>query len=53
MPVLSKPAAKPSIEEAQTIITFIDELKTVLLANYGEEIQENHRANEVITDKGR
>jgi hypothetical protein len=36
------------IEEAQTIITFIDELKTVLLANYGEEIQENHRANEVI-----
>jgi hypothetical protein len=41
------------IEEAQTIITFIDELKTVLLANYGEEIQENHRANEVIMDKGR
>lgn len=31
------------VEEAQTIISFIDELKTVLLANYGEEIQENHR----------
>jgi hypothetical protein len=40
------------IEEAQTIITFIDELKTVLLANYGEDIQENHRANEIITDEG-
>ena len=38
------------VEEAQTIITFIDELKTVLIANYGEEIQENHRANAVITD---
>jgi len=37
-------------EEAQTIISFIDELKTVLIANYGEEIQENHRANAVITD---
>ncbi|MBL4940997.1 MAG: hypothetical protein JKY81_04965 [Colwellia sp.] len=38
------------VEEAQTIISFIDELKTVLVANYGEEIQENHRANTVITD---
>jgi len=38
------------VEEAQTIITFIDELKTVLLANYGEEIQKNHRVNTVITD---
>ena len=37
-------------EECETIITFIDELKTVLMANYGEEIQENHRANAVITD---
>jgi len=36
------------IEEAQTIISFIDELKTVLLANYAKEIQENHRANAVI-----
>jgi hypothetical protein len=37
-------------DEAETIITFINELKTVLLANYGEEIQENHRVNTVITD---
>ena len=39
------------VEEAQTIITFIDELKTVLLANNGEDIQKIHRANEVITDE--
>jgi hypothetical protein len=38
------------VEEAQTIISFIDELKTVLLANYGEEIQDNHRADAVIPD---
>ncbi len=38
------------VEEAQTIISFIDELKTALLANYGEEIQANHRANAVIAD---
>ena len=37
-------------EECETIITFIDELKTVLMANYGEEIQENHRADAVIPD---
>jgi len=38
------------VEEAQIIISFIEELKTVLIANYGEEIQENHRANAVIAD---
>ena len=38
------------VEEAQTIISFIDELKTVLLAHYGEDIQENRRANAVVTD---
>lgn len=38
------------VDEAQTIISFIDELKTVLLAHYGAEIQGNHRANTVITD---
>ena len=38
------------VDEAQTIISFIDELKTVLLAHYGEEIQGNHRTNTVITD---
>jgi hypothetical protein len=38
------------VEEAQTIISFIDELKTVLLANYGEEIQDNRRADAVIPD---
>lgn len=31
------------VEEAETIIRFIDELKTVLLANYGEEIRQSHR----------
>ncbi len=36
--------------ECEAIISFIDELKTVLLANYGEGIQGNHRANAVITD---
>lgn len=37
-------------EECETIITFIDELKTVLMANYGEEIQDNRRADAVIPD---
>jgi hypothetical protein len=35
-------------DECETIISFIDELKTALLANYGEEIQDNRRANAVI-----
>jgi hypothetical protein len=38
------------VEEAQTVITFIDELKTVLLATHGKEIQRNRRANAVITN---
>ncbi len=38
-------------DEADTIITFIDELKLVLSTHYGEEIRENHRASSVITDK--
>lgn len=39
------------VEEAQTILSFIDELKTVLLANYGGDIQENRRSNAVIADE--
>jgi len=34
-------------DECETIIDFIDELKTVLLANYAQEIQEVRRANYV------
>jgi hypothetical protein len=40
-------------EECETIITSIDELKTVLMANYGGDIQGNHLANKVITDNRR
>ena len=42
-----------NVEEAQTIISFIDELKTVLIANYGQDIQENHRANDVLAHENR
>lgn len=28
-----------NVDEAETIIAFIDELKSVLVANYGEEIK--------------
>jgi hypothetical protein len=37
-----------SSDECETIIDFIDEIKTVLVAHYGHEIQENHRADSVI-----
>lgn len=36
-------------DECETIIDFIDEIKAVLIANYGHEIQENHRANGIIS----
>ena len=32
-----------SSEEAETIITFLDDLKAMLLAHYGEEIRKSHR----------
>ena len=35
--------------ECEAIISFIDELKTVLLANYGEEIQGNRKDNNALT----
>lgn len=28
-----------NVEEAETVIAFIDELKSVLVANYGDEIK--------------
>jgi hypothetical protein len=38
------------VKSTMLIWSATDELKTVLMANYGEEIQGNHRANAVITD---
>ncbi len=32
-----------SSEEAETIITFLDDIKAMLLAHYGEEIRQSHR----------
>ena len=39
-----------SADEAETIITFIDELREALLVNYAEEIRQNQRARLVITE---
>lgn len=39
-----------SADEAETIISFIDELREALLVNYGEEIRANQRARLVITE---
>jgi len=30
-------------EEAETIITFLDDVKAMLIAHYGEEIRQSHR----------
>lgn len=30
-------------EEAESIITFLDELRAILVAHYGEEIRQSHR----------
>lgn len=35
-------------EEAETILSFIDELKSVLLSHYGDEIK-TQRANDIVT----
>ncbi|MBL4910754.1 MAG: hypothetical protein JKX78_12180 [Alteromonadaceae bacterium] len=32
-----------SVEEAETIIIFLDDIKAMLHAHYGEEIRQNHR----------
>jgi len=32
-----------SSEEAESIITFLDDIKAMLLAHYGEEIRQSHR----------
>tara|TARA_R110001592_G_scaffold271336_1_gene537828 strand:+ start:370 stop:543 length:174 start_codon:yes stop_codon:yes gene_type:complete len=32
-----------SSEEAETIITFLDDLRTMLVTHYGEEIRQDHR----------
>ena len=37
-------------DEANSIITFIEELKRVLVDNYGDEIRESRRASLVIAE---
>ena len=37
-------------DEAETIISFIEELKAALVNNYGDEIRENQRSNRIITN---
>ena len=32
-----------STEECETIITFLDDVKAMLVAHYGEEIRQSHR----------
>ncbi len=32
-----------SSEEADTIITFLDDIRAMLVAHYGEEIRQSHR----------
>tara|TARA_R110001583_G_scaffold98771_1_gene243809 strand:+ start:2890 stop:3054 length:165 start_codon:yes stop_codon:yes gene_type:complete len=39
-----------NVEEAETIIAFMDELKSVLVANYGDEIKAT-RTERIIAKK--
>jgi hypothetical protein len=42
-----------STEEAESIITFLDELSAILVANYGEEINKSHRTQLGFTERNR
>ena len=37
-------------EEAESIITFLDDIKAMLLAHYGEEIRQDHRIRLKLDD---
>lgn len=40
-----------STEEAESIITFLDDIRAILVANYGGEINQSHRTRLGLTEK--
>lgn len=40
-----------STEEAESIITFLDDLRAMLVANYGDDINQSHRTRLGFTEK--
>ena len=41
-----------SSEEAESIITFLDDIRAMLVAHYGEEIRQSHRTRLNLMEKG-